>query len=901
MLLSARNAIKGIDVSGLARGFGMGGGRVMPGGLSEAAASTLSDNFDKLLQGNVKKAVIGKLGGFSDEKLLGVAESFFGQFRHIAVSGAFIGGLVGLLSGAALPAPFPVASAAASGAARDAAGGILSGAISMAASAIVTALSPSAAQGAPDEAARALAVGLAAFANAAVFALIGWMTNIVAIRMLFRPYRDVSVLGLKIRSVISVNKAKLAVAVGKFIDESLMEPDSLARHMLARDSRSIESFVRRAFGQNGRGAIARAVRQNKQKLADWLASRAEREFTGKVALIADAAVTGIIGAMRRPARASGGDRAGAAAESEAGMASGQAAGAAAECNSAAPTAPSAPAAHAGPAAPSAPAAHAAQAAGAEAGSAAPRQPAQWNSRELIEKALLALANADTALIPLIFGDEPGGSAALGKIEAAVGRRLLNLDDIEIRSLIRKLASAGYEKFAGSGAGLGILCSGDALEAVLSSVLASERVQRRISRIIAEYFGGAEPKRASPDILAGWAEKALASGGEAGAAWIRGKLKEAMLSGEQAIKSAVGEGVESGSGFLASVAWRAAHGEEVLDGALSHFIKNQAPLFVDSHASEIDALAQRLARLLIDLLRRHRPFAVNGGAVAALACGMMSNPAVSTALCGSAARVTGAAFGGMGAKELLEPLGCETREKFLARGDFAIRAISEALAQNVRIESEGLAKAASSLLGELLLRAKGRYAISDVFSASGPELSLLAQSLDEAFFQNRGGMDAIADSFARSVEKNRAGAENLIGRILSKPETAAELRLAVRTVSVRALGSAADDVGVLLSDGLADGAIALAVRVGVGALAEAMPEIIRTLDLKTVAENEINAMDARKIESVFYSFAGRYIRRIKLYGLWGGVFGLHFSVSALSALFAAIANLAARARRRRPRG
>ncbi|MDR1439834.1 MAG: hypothetical protein LBJ10_07450, partial [Clostridiales bacterium] len=47
---------------------------------------------------------------------------------------------------------------------------------------------------------------------------------------------------------------------------------------------------------------------------------------------------------------------------------------------------------------------------------------------------------------------------------------------------------------------------------------------------------------------------------------------------------------------------------------------------------------------------------------------------------------------------------------------------------------------------------------------------------------------------------------------------------------------------------------------------------------------------RKIESVFNSFAGRYIRRIKLYGLWGGIFGLHFAVPAVSLAVAIVAKL-----------
>jgi uncharacterized membrane protein YheB (UPF0754 family) len=49
------------------------------------------------------------------------------------------------------------------------------------------------------------------------------------------------------------------------------------------------------------------------------------------------------------------------------------------------------------------------------------------------------------------------------------------------------------------------------------------------------------------------------------------------------------------------------------------------------------------------------------------------------------------------------------------------------------------------------------------------------------------------------------------------------------------------------------------------------DIIHSIDIQTVVEREVNAMHPRKIEKLFYRFAGTYFTKITLYG-WIGVFG-----------------------------
>ncbi len=63
----------------------------------------------------------------------------------------------------------------------------------------------------------------------AVGGVIGWITNVIAIRMLFRPYRPVKLplLPITIQGLLPKFKAELATSIGKAIEEDLLPVESL--------------------------------------------------------------------------------------------------------------------------------------------------------------------------------------------------------------------------------------------------------------------------------------------------------------------------------------------------------------------------------------------------------------------------------------------------------------------------------------------------------------------------------------------------------------------------------------------------------------------------------------------------------------------------------------------------
>jgi len=64
-----------------------------------------------------------------------------------------------------------------------------------------------------------------------VGALIGWLTNWLAIKMLFRPRRVVNLAGLKVQGLLPKRRHDLAVSVGEVVEHELISHEDVKRYL----------------------------------------------------------------------------------------------------------------------------------------------------------------------------------------------------------------------------------------------------------------------------------------------------------------------------------------------------------------------------------------------------------------------------------------------------------------------------------------------------------------------------------------------------------------------------------------------------------------------------------------------------------------------------------------------
>ncbi|MFW6287493.1 MAG: DUF445 domain-containing protein, partial [bacterium] len=171
-------------------------------GFNEKATYILIDKFNEnlplLLQGNISAAIKNNLIGVSDRDMKNIVEGFVGrELRPITFFGAFLGLcsaslLYFLQTGTDILPPLQIP-------------------LSM-----------------------------------LVYGFIGYITNVIAIKMVFKPYDEKRLLGVRIPftpGVVSKEKSRFAHSIGKFIDQELLNHDTIRKTLLNKKAKLTEVFT----------------------------------------------------------------------------------------------------------------------------------------------------------------------------------------------------------------------------------------------------------------------------------------------------------------------------------------------------------------------------------------------------------------------------------------------------------------------------------------------------------------------------------------------------------------------------------------------------------------------------------------------------------------------------------
>lgn len=112
-----------------------------------------------------------------------------------------------------------------------------------------------------------------------VSGLIGWITNFVAIKMLFHPRRPVNVLGYQLQGVFPKRKAHLARNLGRIIANDLFSTDMLVDQF---DTPETREELRRAISERIINYIHNFVQQLHPMAAMLLAGQASDKLEAKI-------------------------------------------------------------------------------------------------------------------------------------------------------------------------------------------------------------------------------------------------------------------------------------------------------------------------------------------------------------------------------------------------------------------------------------------------------------------------------------------------------------------------------------------------------------------------------------------------------------------------------------------
>jgi uncharacterized membrane protein YheB (UPF0754 family) len=177
-----------------------------------------------MVKGNIQEAVKRNLTDLSDREVQTTVEEFMGtELKPISVLGAFFGAAFGVGTFAAESALLPDV-------------GKLT----------------------------------AALTSTAVCAFVGWLTNVVAIRMIFRPYRHWKLAGGKLPftpGVIPKQKARFAKSMARFVDQRLLNPETVSRLFNER-SEAMKQSILAALAKDNYQMLGELVERNRERIVD---------------------------------------------------------------------------------------------------------------------------------------------------------------------------------------------------------------------------------------------------------------------------------------------------------------------------------------------------------------------------------------------------------------------------------------------------------------------------------------------------------------------------------------------------------------------------------------------------------------------------------------------------------
>lgn len=115
----------------------------------------------------------------------------------------------------------------------------------------------------------------------------------------------------------------------------------------------------------------------------------------------------------------------------------------------------------------------------------------------------------------------------------------------------------------------------------------------------------------------------------------------------------------------------------------------------------------------------------------------------------------------------------------------------------------------------------------------------------------------------------ATAENILGNLGNQPD----IKQRLETIIADIVQHGAEQINEILPNETKDFIIGVLFPSFLNGVDNHFLHLMDGLNIQKVTEAEINAMEPKEIEELFNSFAARYFKTLELYGLWGGILGL----------------------------
>ncbi|MFW5979495.1 MAG: DUF445 family protein [Halanaerobium sp.] len=201
--------------------------------LTESITGFFYNNLPELLEGKVAQAASSNLHQLSDQEVQAAIEDFMGkELKPITYLGALLGAAAGIIFS-------------------------LSGAETA-----IFSSSP---------------VWVNYLSSAFLYGVVGWLTNVLAIWMIFHPYQEKNILGIKLPftpGVVAKNRKRFANSMGRFVEKELLKANSAAE-IMENNRSEIKEQTLIYFEESDYQQLFKLLQEKNESLAEILIDNAK--------------------------------------------------------------------------------------------------------------------------------------------------------------------------------------------------------------------------------------------------------------------------------------------------------------------------------------------------------------------------------------------------------------------------------------------------------------------------------------------------------------------------------------------------------------------------------------------------------------------------------------------------
>jgi uncharacterized membrane protein YheB (UPF0754 family) len=196
--------------------------------LTESISTFFYNNLPELLEGKIAEAASTNLHKLSDQEVQAAIEDFMGkELKPITYLGALLGAAAGLIF---------------------------------------------AASGAETAIFNASPVWVDYLSSAVLYGGVGWLTNVLAIWMIFHPYQQKKLAGFKLPftpGIVAKNRSRFANSMGRFVEKELLKANSAAE-IIEQNHSQISARTVEFFEENDYQQFFDLITENNQILAETI-------------------------------------------------------------------------------------------------------------------------------------------------------------------------------------------------------------------------------------------------------------------------------------------------------------------------------------------------------------------------------------------------------------------------------------------------------------------------------------------------------------------------------------------------------------------------------------------------------------------------------------------------------